>query len=63
VFLCANRNLFSKIAFDENLKGFHGYDLDICLQSAFAGFQNYVVFDVYWSIIPKGLGIKAILRT
>ena len=58
VFLCANRNLFSKIAFDEKLKGFHGYDLDICLQSAFAGFQNYVVFDVLIEHYSKGFRNK-----
>ena len=59
VFLCANRNLFSKIAFDENLKGFHGYDLDICLQSASAGFQNYVVFDVLLEHYSKGFRNKS----
>ncbi|MBP1663595.1 MAG: hypothetical protein H6Q19_735 [Bacteroidetes bacterium] len=58
VFLGANRDIFSKIAFDEKLKGFHGYDLDICLQSAFAGFQNYVVFDVLIEHYSKGFRNK-----
>ena len=59
VFLGANRNIFSKITFDEKLKGFHGYDLDICLQSAFAGFQNYVVFDVLLEHYSKGFRNKS----
>ncbi len=58
VFLGANRNIFSKITFDEKLKGFHGYDLDICLQSAFAGFQNYVVFDILIEHYSKGFRNK-----
>lgn len=58
VFLCANRSLFTKIAFDEKLKGFHGYDLDICLQSTFAGFQNYVIYDVLIEHISKGFRNK-----
>jgi GT2 family glycosyltransferase len=46
LFLCAKRELFNQIKFDENFKGFHGYDLDICLQAIHKGFYNYVVYDI-----------------
>lgn len=45
VFLAANRSLFDKIQFDETLPGFHGYDIDISIQSTLAGFINYVAYD------------------
>jgi hypothetical protein len=46
VFLCANRTLFDFIKFDESIKGFHGYDYDITIQSFLTGHYNYVVFDI-----------------
>lgn len=46
VFLCMNRSLMEKLKFDESLKGFHGYDYDICIQSAVAGYTNCVIYDV-----------------
>ena len=46
LFLCMRQDLTNKIHFDENLKGFHGYDYDITLQSAMAGYTNYVIYDI-----------------
>lgn len=46
VFLCMRRELMCEIHFDENLKGFHGYDYDISIQAVVAGYQNYVVYDL-----------------
>jgi len=46
LFLCMRRDLTTKIHFDENLKGFHGYDYDISLQSIMAGYTNYVIYDI-----------------
>ena len=46
VFLCMRRDLTNKIHFDENFKGFHGYDYDITLQSIMAGYTNYVIYDI-----------------
>jgi hypothetical protein len=33
----------SGLRFDENLNRFHGYDVDICLESEARGFKNYVI--------------------
>ncbi len=46
VLLSVRRELFDKIRFDENFKGFHGYDFDICAQSIVAGYTNYVIYDL-----------------
>lgn len=55
VFLCARKELFRNIGFDEIVfKGFHCYDIDICLQSHFAGFQNRVVNNILLEHQSKG---------
>lgn len=46
VMLCARKELFTKICFDEQFDGFHGYDFDICIQSVVAGYKNYVMYDI-----------------
>ena len=47
VFLCARKSLFDIIRFDEErLKSFHGYDIDICLQSYTKGFENHAINDL-----------------
>ena len=46
LFMCMRKDLTNKIHFDENLKGFHGYDYDISLQSIMAGYTNYVIYDI-----------------
>lgn len=54
VFLCMRKELTEKIHFDENLKGFHGYDLDISLQSHNAGYKNYMVSDIMIEHLSSG---------
>ena len=54
VFLCAKKNIFDKIHFDEKLEGFHCYDADICLQSNLAGFQNSIIFDIEIKHFSRG---------
>jgi len=46
LFLCMRQDITNKIHFDENFKGFHGYDYDITLQSVMAGYTNYVIYDI-----------------
>jgi len=46
VFMCMRKELMKEIHFDENFKGFHGYDYDITLQSVMAGYTNYVIYDI-----------------
>ncbi len=46
VFLATQRALFQLIKFDENFKGFHGYDYDICLQAKSHNLSNYVIYDL-----------------
>jgi len=46
VMLCAKREVFDKIKFDETLGNFHGYDFDISIQAAIAGYNNYVMYDI-----------------
>ena len=54
VMLCAKRELMESIHFDENLLGFHGYDFDICIQSALKGFDNYVMYDILLEHYSRG---------
>lgn len=54
VFLAMNRTVAEKVRFDETLGGFHGYDLDICLQVTTAGFRNFVVYDIGLEHFSKG---------
>ena len=59
VFLCARKNLFEKKQFDESIGGFHGYDIDICLQSVFSGYHNYVIYDVLLEHLSMGNANKS----
>lgn len=54
VFLCMRKEITEKIHFDESLKGFHGYDLDISLQSYNAGYNNYMVSDIMIEHLSSG---------
>lgn len=54
VLLSMNRALMNKCKFDETLKGFHGYDFDITLQSAISGYKNYVVYDILLEHFSRG---------
>lgn len=47
VWLCARREMFESIQFDENhYNGFHAYDIDICMQVNQQSYQSRVVFDI-----------------
>jgi glycosyltransferase involved in cell wall biosynthesis len=59
VFLCAKKQIFDRISFDETIGGFHAYDLDISLQSYFAGFKNYVIYDVLLEHLSLGVAGQA----
>lgn len=54
VFLSFRRELFDKIRFDEQLRGFHGYDHNISAQCTIAGYTNYVVFDILLEHFSEG---------
>ena len=53
MFLFMNKSTFSKYQFDEELKGFHGYDTDICLQVS-REFQNYFIPEILIEHFSKG---------
>lgn len=47
VFLSARKNLFEKVRFDDkNFNGFHFYDVDICLQAHFQGYENRAIQNI-----------------
>ena len=54
VLMCMKRELMNKIHFDEQFKGFHGYDFDITMQSILAGYVNYVIFDIRLEHFSRG---------
>ncbi|MBN2765940.1 MAG: hypothetical protein JXR27_06160 [Paludibacteraceae bacterium] len=54
VMLCARKELFEKISFDESLSGFHGYDFDICIQAAVIGYRNFVMYDIVLEHFSRG---------
>ena len=54
IFLCMRKEITNKIHFDENLKGFHGYDYDISIQATIAGYINYVIYDIKLEHFSKG---------
>ena len=55
VWFCIPKKLFWDVKFDEvTFKGFHYYDLDICMQIAAKGYKIYVVFDVLIKHFSRG---------
>lgn len=47
LWFCIPRSMFSIVSFDEKtFKGFHCYDLDICLQIRKAGYQVQIISDI-----------------
>jgi len=54
VMLSMSRELMMEIKFDEKIEGFHGYDLDISIQSAINGYTNYVVYDIELEHFSRG---------
>ncbi len=59
VFLAAQSLLFNKICFDVTLNGFHGYDIDISIQSTAAEYINYVAYDFVVEHFSQGYKSKA----
>ncbi|WP_426275566.1 glycosyltransferase [Chryseobacterium sp. S-02] len=53
VFMAITKEHFNTIKFNEDVKGFHGYDLDFSLRAA-KKFQNYVVNDILIQHFSKG---------
>lgn len=45
VFMAIKKNVYNLFYFDENLKGFHGYDLDFSLRVA-QRYKNFVISDI-----------------
>lgn len=59
VFLCMKKDLMNQIRFDESFTGFHGYDMDISLQSHTSGYVNHVVYDILLEHFSRGSRDKA----
>lgn len=53
VFLALRRAVFDKFKFNENIKGFHAYDLDLSLRVAIE-YRNKVAFDVLLEHFSEG---------
>jgi len=45
-FLAMRADAARQVRFDNNLPGFHAYDIDICLNACSQGFINYVIYDI-----------------
>ncbi len=52
-FLALRKEVFTYYHFDENLKGFHGYDLDICLQ-VFSKLKIVVANNILFKHLSNG---------
>lgn len=58
VFLAVKKSVYEQFFFDENVKGFHGYDTDFSLRVA-TQFNNFVVGDIFIKHFSKGNPDKA----
>ncbi|TDG35302.1 hypothetical protein EZJ43_14500 [Pedobacter changchengzhani] len=55
IWLCIRKSIFDKIKFDsDNFKGYHIYDIDICLQIFKLKYELYCVFDIHIEHISMG---------
>ena len=45
-FLAMRADTTQTVHFDNDLPGFHAYDIDICLNACSQGFINYVIYDI-----------------
>lgn len=55
VFMACRKDVAKKIRFDEQtFKGFHSYDIDICLQAHILGFENRVVNNLLLEHFSRG---------
>lgn len=57
VFLAVRKLVFNEFLFDENVKGFHGYDTDLSLRVA-TKYQNLVAGDIFIKHFSKGFPDK-----
>lgn len=47
MWFCMSKKMFTEVSFDEKMyKGFHFYDMDICMQSLMAGYTNKIIRDI-----------------
>lgn len=53
VFLAVKKNVYNEFPFNENIKGFHGYDLDFSLRVA-TKYKNYVIHDILLEHFSEG---------
>lgn len=61
-FLCCKKTTWAQNQFDaQTFRGFHFYDLDVCLQAHTAGLKNYVVYDVLLEHFSEGRKEAALL--
>ncbi|RYY09079.1 MAG: hypothetical protein EOO04_38980, partial [Chitinophagaceae bacterium] len=59
VFLCCRKEVWKKNKFDQdNLKNFHGYDVDFSLQVS-QSYKNYVVYDIQLEHFSYGTNTPA----
>jgi glycosyltransferase involved in cell wall biosynthesis len=54
VILCMRKKVMEETMFNETLKGFHGYDLDISMHSTIIGYINYVIYDIELEHFSRG---------
>lgn len=55
LFLAVRKPLFTQVRFDEaTFHGFHGYDIDICLQAHVLGYRNRVINNILIEHFSKG---------
>ncbi|SFB80894.1 glycosyltransferase [Kaistella jeonii] len=60
VFMAVSGNHFEEVLFNENVKGFHGYDLEFSLRMA-EKYQNYIVKDIQLEHLSSGKIEKAFI--
>lgn len=53
VFLAVTKTVYHEFLFDENIKGFHGYDLDFTLRVA-TKYENFIIHDILLEHFSEG---------
>jgi GT2 family glycosyltransferase len=64
VWFCLNKSILPGLSFDEKYKGFHFYDMDICMQAQTAGKEVHVIHNVIiehfsWGSLNKEWALNA----
>lgn len=54
VLLCMRRDRSDELRFEDQVGGFHGYDLAISFRSVHLGYKNYVVYDIQLEHFSSG---------